>query len=51
MGGIISYEHDHRYYKDLSLCLINRAFDDKNTAVSDDTLAAVISMCMYEVSW
>jgi hypothetical protein len=49
MGGIVGYDHEHEYSKDRSLYLINRAFDDMNPAALDDNVAAVISMCMYEV--
>lgn len=40
---------DHHYYKDRILHLINLALGNPATAVSDDNIAAVISMCMYEV--
>jgi hypothetical protein len=41
---------DHHYYKDRMLSLIHASFEDPETAVDDDNIAAVISMCMYEVS-
>lgn len=40
---------DHHFFHDRILHLINLALGDPETAVSDDNLAAVISMCMYEV--
>ncbi|KAF2874015.1 hypothetical protein BDV95DRAFT_565239 [Massariosphaeria phaeospora] len=40
---------DHHYFKDRTLRLINMSFEDPETAVSDDNIAAVISMSMYEV--
>ncbi|KAF2683627.1 hypothetical protein K458DRAFT_367899 [Lentithecium fluviatile CBS 122367] len=48
MRGLVSHDRDHEYFKDRSLYLINRALRNSETIVSDDTIAAVISMCMYE---
>jgi hypothetical protein len=50
MRGSVGYDQDHEYFKDQSLYLINRALENTDTAVTDDNIAAVISMCMYEVS-
>lgn len=41
--------NDHVYFKHRILNLINTALKNPETAVCDDNIAAVISMCMYEV--
>jgi hypothetical protein len=41
--------HDHHYFKSRFLRLINKALEDPVQAISDNNLAAIISMCMYEV--
>jgi hypothetical protein len=41
--------NDHPYFKGRFLRLINKALEDPVQATSDNNLAAVISMCMYEV--
>ncbi|KAF2641834.1 hypothetical protein P280DRAFT_516856 [Massarina eburnea CBS 473.64] len=40
--------NDDDYFKDCILGLINKALENPETAVSDDTIAAVLSVCMYE---
>lgn len=41
--------HDHHYFKGRFLRLINESLEDPVQATSDSNLAAIISMCMYEV--
>jgi len=41
--------NDHHYFKSRFLRVINKALQDPVEAVSDNNLAAIISMCMYEV--
>jgi hypothetical protein len=41
--------HDHHYFKGRFLRLINKALEDPVQAISDNNLATIISMCMYEV--
>jgi len=45
--GIIGNDHD--YFKVRNLQLINAAFQDPATALSDETILAVIGMAHYEV--
>ena len=41
---------DHGYFMSRTLQLINKALDDPNERLAEDTIASVISVCMYEVS-
>jgi hypothetical protein len=47
--GVVSNDYDQEYFKGRNLYLINQAFEDKSTAVSDENIAAVITICTYEV--
>ncbi|KAF1952125.1 hypothetical protein CC80DRAFT_508183 [Byssothecium circinans] len=38
----------HGFFKDRTLSMINRALEKPETATSDDNIAAVTSVCMYE---
>ena len=49
MGGAIGYDHDYEHLKDRSLWLMDQALHNSETAVSNKTIAEVLSTCMYEV--
>jgi hypothetical protein len=40
---------DHGYFMAQTLQLINSALEDPSTRLAEDTIATVISVCMYEV--
>jgi hypothetical protein len=42
--------NDHDYFKARSLQMINKAFDNPDSAVSDENIVAVIYICVYEVN-
>lgn len=42
--------NDDQYFKARNLQLINAALENPSTALADETIIAVITMAMYEVS-